>query len=722
MSSPDLHQYHSSLNSIGPAKPRLAVGQHKVEIEVERQDRAAPGRVPERPPRRYWLRALVLIFIPTIIAAYYAIIWVQLLQKSRFDEVVKYRTFSGSLIYYSWFLIGVFGLSWFKFGLLGVEASMLCSHFWGAPNLVALLMHANRTWSGPSGWIKAVARREFHRLWCLFAFLSLLPLIAIPLSGLVFEISDGYIKISDAPAVVGRNKTTFNSRNELIGALAEQTPARASWLVGSAPVLPGLGILFNGESIDRTQHSVFERLPNSLPLTESIPDLFLTAQPDKPVAGTAWGLRLKYDCSIVRSASEFTILSQKSVSEITFAAGGTILLQTPSRDSITLRKSTSLTDSVIPNLHAYFETGTSAPRDGQDYSDEADKYNGRHPGFDAELVFEYAVWQIRSDGTYQDHRYPFNTTLEPTIGGMGGPFFATADGQFALNDTFLTLNGGEIGSKRANVTNTNIAMNLTEMINGSAGHGRMLYAAPPIGVRCVASSDLGTAELDGVTSTFGNFQRVNPEFNKSTLSKGSPRFGRSAAQMLDAQYYQHFVSGGLPVSRPGSEELNGRYTTFLNPETLLRSVNLAHALDAFDLLYDADSVSREEWLEPGLTSSREGKVLSVASLIPGSAVGYFVLALFCGWAAPSVGLALAYGFRKRPADRLDGYSMLRIGADMAPELIDNHDFMSGMPYDDSGTMAAMPCNVSGRGGSIRRAYVGGEELKGHGHSGSAESG
>ena len=687
------HQ-HDSSDSIGPVKPRLT----EVEAEVERHDPPAPGRVPEQPPRHYWLRALVLIFIPAIITAYYAIIWVQLLQKNSLDEVVKYRTYSGSLIYYSWFLIGVFGLSWSEFGLLGVEASMLCSHFWGAPNLVALLMHANGTWSSPSGWIKAMGRREFHRLWCLFAFLSFLPFIAIPLSGLVFEISDGYIKISDAPAVVGLNTTTFNSRYDMIRPAETTTPTRSAWLIGSAPIIPGLGIIFGGESIDRTQYSVFERLPNSLPLTESIPDLFLGPQSDKPVSGTAWGLRLKYDCSIVRSASEFTILSQKSVSTITFAAED-IYLQTPSGDKITLRKSSDLVGNSLTNVQAYFETGVSAPRKGEDYSDKADKYNGRHPGFDAELVFEYAVWQIRSDGRTQDHLRPFNTTLEPTIGGMGGPFLTTADGSFALNNTFLTLKGGG-----ANTTNANNTMNLAKMINGSSDDG-MLYAAPPIGVRCVASSDLGTAELDGVTSTFGNFQRVNPAFDMSVsaMSKGSSRFGRTAARILNAEYYRHYVSGAVPGTRAGASEETGRYASFLNPETLLRSVNLAHALDASDLMYGATSGVREEWLEPGLTSSRQGKVLSVASLIPGAGVGYFVLALLCVWAALSVVLGLVYGFRKRPADRLDGYSMLRIGADMAPELIDNHDFMSGMPYDDSGTMAAMPGNVSVRGNSVRRA-------------------
>ncbi len=689
---------HSSDN-IGPAKPLFAVGEQDLD---DGQDPSAPGRVPERPPRRYWLRALVLIFIPTIVTAYYGIIWVQLLQNSPFDEAVKYRTFSGSLIYYSWFIIGVFGLSWSEFGLLGVEASMLCSPFWGAPNLVALLMHSNGTWSSPSGWIKALGRREFHRLWCLFAFLSFLPFIALPLSGLVFEISDGYIKISDAPLVVGRNRTTFDRRYELTG----QPPVQSAWLIGSVPTIPGFGVIFGGESVDRSQHSDFERLPNSLPLTESIPDLFLAPQADKPVSGTAWGLRFKYDCSIVRAASEFTILSQKSGSSITAAGnstGSSITLKTPAGDVIKLWKSTALLDSAYANTQAYFETGTSALVFG------GEQYKEGSPDFDAELVFEYALWQIRTDGRYEDNQMSFNTTLEPTIERMGGPFFTTDGGHFAVNTSFLAFKPGPVGSATENITNGNDVLNLARMINGSSD-GRMLYAAPPIGVRCLASSDVGTAELDGVTSTFRGFQRANPPDPQEAYFLRAPRFGRTAETILDGQYYQHYVSGGLPGTVPGKFEESRRYASFISPDALLRSSNLAYALDAFDLMYGFNSGFKEAWLEPGLTSSRQGKILSVASLIPNAAVGYFVLALFCVWAALSAVLGLAYGFRRRPADRLDGYSMLRIGADMAPALIENHEFMSGMPYQDSGTMAAIPCNVSVRGSSIRRVEAGGDEV------------
>ncbi|KFY47809.1 hypothetical protein V496_10436 [Pseudogymnoascus sp. VKM F-4515 (FW-2607)] len=683
-----------SSDAISTAKP-----QHAAADEQELEKPRSPGTVPEQPPRLYWLRPLVLIFIPSIITIYFAVIWVHLLQNSPRDDAVNYRTFSGSLIFYSWFLIGVFGLSWAKFGLVGVEASMLRSPFWGAPNLVALLMHSNGTWSSPSGWLNAIARREFHRLWCLLTFISILPFIALPLSGLVFEISDGYIKTSDAPSVVGRNITTFNERYDAIfGSSNLNVPAEEAWLTGASPVIPGLGIIFSGESINRSEHSVFDNLPNSLPLTESIPDLFLAPQADKPVSGQAWGLRFKYNCSIVRSASQFTILSQKAASAVSnVAVPGLVKLQTPSGDAIVLGYKVlgarGRVNSIDPNVLAYFEIGTSGSQG------DSLKYDGDHPGFEADegngsLVVEYVAWQHRHNPLNGDIEpsLTFNSTVGPSVEGMGSPIVKASNGTYTLNSTFFALKGDL--SSSASPMNANDPFDLTTMLRGSST-GEVLDAAPPIGVRCVTSSDIGTAELDGVTSTFHDFQRSSPNGSTTLGFKGARRFGYTTNGTLGADPSQHYISGGLPGLKPGKFETVFRYESFIDTDSLLRSINLAHALDASNLMYDITSGFKEEWTATGLTSSREGKILSIASLIPGSEVGYFVLALFCLWAALSAGLGLWYGFQRRPADKLDGYTMLRKGADMAGELKENDEFMSGKKYHDGSTLAALPGNILG---------------------------
>ena len=634
----------------GIAKPQLVADDQ----EVEKRDPA--GTVQEQPLRRYWVRPLVAITIPAIVTSYYGVIWIHLVQGVDNDEVVKYRTYDGSLVFYSWFVIAVFGLSWSKYGIIGIEASMLRSRFWAAPNLVALLMHSNSTWSSPSGWIKTIImQRQFYRLWSLLTFLSFLPFIALPLSGLVFEISDGYIRISDAPSVQGRNQTTFNEMYPEGGDLG---PAHRAWQLGPALSIPGFGVIYTNESVDRSKHSCFETLPNMLPLDESIPDLFLAPQANNPVSGEAWGLRVKYDCTSVQSASQFTILGENPASV----------------------NSISQWNSTTYDVKAYFEIGTSSPT-------PRPRYDGDHPDYEAEegntsQVFEYVSWQYRTD-TFGEHSLPFNAAVGRPVEGMGSPIIKSDDNSYIVNSTFFAPRETVIDgvSHRNRRTDASERMDFDRIVNVN---NSLLDVAPPIGVRCVVSSGLGTAVLDGVTSTFRDFRRSDPEHNPSWGVYG---FGYTAGEMLQGQFYQHYTSSGLSGRQPGN--FFPRYLQFINAESLLRSVNLAYAMDAFDLIYGVTSGFKSEWAKPELTSSREGKILSVASLIPGRAVGDFVLALLCLWAALSAGLGLWYGFRRRPADRLDGYTMLRKGADMADELKGNEDFMSGKLFHESGTLAAL---------------------------------
>lgn len=55
-------------------------------------------------------------------------------------------------MYYSWFFIGVFGLSVSKFGLEGIEAAMMQDPFWAPKDGLVLFGHAEKTWTGLSGW------------------------------------------------------------------------------------------------------------------------------------------------------------------------------------------------------------------------------------------------------------------------------------------------------------------------------------------------------------------------------------------------------------------------------------------------------------------------------------------------------------------------------------------------------------------------------------------
>ena len=277
------------------------------------------------------------------------------------DPVVNYSHFSGSLIFYSWFIIGVFGISWSEYGLAGVEVAMLESPFWGVPSLKAHLTHANASWSGAGGWLKAVLYYRVHNLWLLLAFLSMLPFAALPISGLNFEITDGYIYSPTAPTVIGRNQDTFDER----GREYFNTTAKFAWETGFPPMVPGFGIAYTPEAVDRTLHLGLAQTPNTLPVTESIPELFLAPQARTPVSGKAWGLRVRYNCSMVREASEFTVLTEKRSSVWDWRTDGCegsdykscVNLATPSQSGIPIWKNSlnSLEWRGRGRLSAYFE-------------------------------------------------------------------------------------------------------------------------------------------------------------------------------------------------------------------------------------------------------------------------------------------------------------------------------------------------------------------------------
>src|SRR5690606_25950291 len=57
-------------------------------------------------------------------------------------------------------------------------------------------------------------------------------------------------------------------------------------------------------------HKFLQQLPTALPDTQEVPEIFLTPQSSGPIQGRSWGLRLHYNCTIVRDRTEFTILDR----------------------------------------------------------------------------------------------------------------------------------------------------------------------------------------------------------------------------------------------------------------------------------------------------------------------------------------------------------------------------------------------------------------------------
>jgi hypothetical protein len=185
--------------------------QSKLEKSIE------PGPADGFPLRRFIVRTALLIVVPPLITAYFIVIsWVY---RAPDPERNPYGHRNALWVYYSWFVIGVFGLGISSYGLAGIEAAMLQDRHWHAKSALALLMHSGQSWSGPGGWLKFLgifARTRnppAQRLWWLLSFISLMITIALPISGLSFELFDGFVQAAYAPLVIGYSSDTFNSKN-----------------------------------------------------------------------------------------------------------------------------------------------------------------------------------------------------------------------------------------------------------------------------------------------------------------------------------------------------------------------------------------------------------------------------------------------------------------------------------------------------------------------------
>ncbi|KAI0384659.1 hypothetical protein F5Y04DRAFT_292983 [Hypomontagnella monticulosa] len=656
------------------------------------------GRSPSNPyftayrqARHFWKRTLALTLFPLGMTAYYFFIYIRYNRSP--DDPVRYGDAGEIWIFYSWFVISVFALEWSKYGLAGAEAAMLQTSFWQAPNTVGLLMHSENLWSGPDGWWKFLWRlvwpqkRLVHRLWSLLAFLSLFAFVAVPLSGLSFEISDGYIPSSSAPMVIGHTWEDFNRRQEMF----YYDGAQAGWDTGSPATIPGFGVLYTPEYLDRQQYGGFSSIPNALPLAEGIPEIFLAPQASTPVSGKAWGLHAAYNCSMVKDASEFTILSQKYSAPSGLRHGlnpdtpDWVMLDTPSPQQVIYAFST-LPSPRATNLWAYAEMGIS--------NWSATAYDGSEPssidqdGLAKADILEYSLWQARLEGSYGDNYTDFNSTLDPFIKGIGQPIIQVSNGSFVINGSFFTIPNENV---RKNIYNESAFIE-PYMLE------RTISVASPIGIRCRFASTLGTAELNPKQSTFHSYEQTpSPPFNNSEEETMTPRLGNIAHTTLLAQYSQIFIATNSPAPITASNSY--LYRNFVQPQMLQKAIMLAYAMDALQLMYDGIYGFEGAWSNPNLTSSIKGKVL-VAGVIP----QWIPAMCFAIWAIGSLLLGLLYGFRRRWSDSLDGYSFLRFGVELANDLKGKPDFMSASEFHHSKTLESLPGVIGDMRNNGRNGY------------------
>ncbi|OAX81907.1 hypothetical protein ACJ72_03752 [Emergomyces africanus] len=606
--------------------------------------------------RRFPLRAAAVILGPITVLGYYIYIW-QLVE-SRKEDPLRFGRANELWIQYSWFVVGVFGLNFSKYGLLGIEASMLHDRSWQVKNAMKLLMHCDSPWSGPGGWFKCCnalirqRRSPVGRLWLTLAVVSLFPFAALPLSGLIMEPMAGYVKLNEAPLAIGHTKDDFNRR-------PEEKKQNVFWESGLPPTIPGAGIVYTAPHVHRNSIPYLQNVPNTLPInvSETNPELFLAPQANVPISGNVWGLLIGCNCSIVKSFSEFKILTQRPSVNFSHPDTKMDVLQLNSAGDriIAVRNS-------LGNLAAYAEIGYNL---AGIYS----KTGWASPEVKPS-IFEYALWQTHIDGSFnllKNTKLNFSETIDSPMAGVNGPYFQAANGSFYHNETFFGNQPDENGTISSEPVYT---------------EAFALHIAPPIGVRCIRDSKLGYADIDWQGS-FRSFTESPPP-RVDTHESGDPwAFGQIAGD-LAGKFVQIVTSTNSPP--PLKFTAGYAYPGYIQAETLYKSIMRAHGWHALELMYDSSSyISESAYVLSNTTGSRPSTVMGPGALPPAPVGVLFVI-----WAVCSTVLGCAYGFRRRWSEKLDGYSMFRFGGDFAREIQSEPDFVCSSDFEECQALWKLP--------------------------------
>jgi hypothetical protein len=283
-------------------------------------ERKEPWKPSAEPPRRLFIwRGLFGLLVPPAFAAYYICTYVLFLRLPRNSAAVAAAadgassSVDGTLLWWSWFVIGAVGTNVSTYVLAGVEAGILTSSRLLRLNRGQAEMHKDRSWSKVSGWVDmefhVFGKRNYGNdpvmswLWVVLFVLQLLSW-AFVLSGLTME-TEASFRVGGAPgaSVVGANASTFDGRSA-VGVLEA---AYQVWRLGQKPQMPLLGAFYSpfGQKVDFNLTIV-----NNLPeYTEEA--IFLAPQADMPLSGRAWGLVFNYSCKPIYKLGDFQILNHR---------------------------------------------------------------------------------------------------------------------------------------------------------------------------------------------------------------------------------------------------------------------------------------------------------------------------------------------------------------------------------------------------------------------------
>ncbi|EPS38109.1 hypothetical protein H072_8158 [Dactylellina haptotyla CBS 200.50] len=598
---------------------------------------------------RFYFRGAISIAIPLVLVFYYYLTYWRWLRFPEGSPEVWQRTGyldSVSIVNYSWFVLGTFALNLGTFAVAGSVASMVMRKRWAPKNFRRLLILSESTFEDPAGWasalIKLIHKRKLYKrnglLWDILAFFSIIGFVAWPLTGLTMQTQDGFsiahhLGNTGATAlVVGRNMTSINGRD---GFLATQR-ATEFWSAGYSPQMPLRKQFYitPGSKIQLNTSS-----SNDLP-DDASESIFLAPQADGPLIGEAFGLAIRYSCNVVNSTSQFTVLNRRNrtlnLAPVTRGTptSGYVL---PGGDVIFLRNKTSI-GGFIQNVNASLELASDIGI--SNLTDPSDSENigyatifSAYPGIDHVVTLEAALWQ----------------SIEPI-------------------ESY-----GLVGVNRDNFIFKSAENDIPELRNEPLYPGQTA-----IGVRCQASSAIGTAMINGVTGEYTNFTQLNANPRNGG---GIKRFETGIPHMLLQTAY---IPLTLQLSDTADQWLNSLYSSIeksslttnafgdflgaqpsvIQAEDLRTAMLRAHKTWAVHIMYDGLTQPTYEWKLGNVTIGYKAMVLT-RGVVPAE----IILAMLTIWALSIIVLAASYQFRRRWKETLDGYTIFRFGVDRPDDVL-----------------------------------------------------
>jgi hypothetical protein len=566
-------------------------------------------------------------------------------------------------IYYSWFIAGVIGLSLSLYGLSGVEAGMLMEPAWNVGDATRLMLHADKTWGGPGGWLRTIKwaldtrggnrRRSPSWLWFVLAWPTILVFVAWPLSGLTMETAQGFLPARAAvPAIMtGLSYDTFNERS----GRDNWDLASLSWNSRQDAKVPGAGIVYTPEGFDRSQMAFLSQVPAVFPKDDGVTEIFITAQADQPIDGAMWGLLLQYNCSVISRAQDFRLINRfnRSLPHDEYHYS----MPMDDKSLLARRRMNQTEGRPAKNLDAVVEIGVASPRRRRQNDPLADSktpnmtdkcyftedldYTKEYPGMDQHEVLEIALWQIlHKETALPENLSPaYNYSIDHNLTGLFGAYDAR---------DFRGLSQTQ--------RNRSSPLPMTA-----------------IGVQCNASSSVGSATIDGIRSSYSSFQRTDTPL-ATQYYRCADRFSAEVPALLLDKEGSFWLAALFQTSAasPAYYESDDKADTtlslrlgYLQAEQLRRVMLSAYASYAMQLMYNGGqpyTIQNGSYLtftNPNATAFEPGPVIKAGAMPAAVPV-----TLFCIWALISCSLGILYGFRRRWTEILDGHTMFRLGAEL----------------------------------------------------------